>query len=251
MAYTPYNKRKGLITLNQTRQLIDYFKLKAKGTRTPVLHKIWMQKALLIFILYRTGRRISEVIGRKRPIRMHGLRPIDIDFENNTITWSILKKNPVKKKKKDGKDRTTDAISKDLYNKPLYEETIPCDPKTIAAIKYWVEKWQVHYSDRIFKFDQCYMNRLIKRASFDLNIKLPGKKIIKDKEGKLYESIYWPSCHSFRHFFASNFLEENENNSLALPSLQEIMVHSSLAITKTYIHVKDDKKRDMINKANK
>ena len=116
MAYKPYNKRKGLITLKQTRELIDYFKRKAKNSKTEYQAKVWTQKALLIFILYRTGRRISEVLGRKRPARMHGLRPIDIDFENNTITWSILKKNPVKKKDKNGKPRSTEAILKETTN---------------------------------------------------------------------------------------------------------------------------------------
>jgi len=251
MAYKPYNKRKGLINLNQTRQIIDYFKLKAKNSKSEFSNKIWIQKALLVYVLYRTGRRVSEVIGRKRPKRMHGLRPIDIDFENNMITWSILKKNPIRKKDKQGKARSKDVIMKDIYNKPLFEETIPCDPATIKTLKYWVDKWNIHPLDRIFKFDQCYMNRLLKKASIELKIKLSGKKIARDKDGNLYETIYLPSCHSFRHFFASNFLEENENNSLALPSLQEIMVHSDLSITKTYIHIKDDLKREMINKANK
>ena len=209
-----------------------------------------MKKALLIYVLSRTGRRISEVLGRKRPARMHGLRPIDIDFENNTITWSILKKNPVKYKDKNGRPRKQDAIQKDLFNKPIYEETIPVDPKTITTLKYWIDKWKIHNLEKIFNFDQCYMNRLLKKASFELGIKLPGKKIVKTKNGQLREDIYWPSCHSFRHFFASKFLEENRENSLALPSLQEIMCHSDLSITKTYIHANDKHKREMINKTN-
>ena len=56
---------------------------------------------LLILLLFRTGRRVSEVLN---------LRPMYIDYDNNLIQFTILKKRPSKKELKAQYSETMEVL---------------------------------------------------------------------------------------------------------------------------------------------
>ena len=69
---------------------------------------------MLILTLFRTARRITEIVGEKPYTRKVGLRPCDL-HPDGLIEFDILKKNHIKSKTKLGKDRDPTR----LYNERL------------------------------------------------------------------------------------------------------------------------------------
>ena len=74
---------------------------------------------MLIMILSRTGRRVSEIVGTKPFIYNVGLRPKDL-HPDGLIEFTVLKKNPIRNF--DGRFRKisdTDLVKKRLNKKPV------------------------------------------------------------------------------------------------------------------------------------
>ena len=242
--------RKGYVTKEQVNLLMDYFQNKAASYPTEShLYMVNMKRYLLIRVMFTTGRRVSEVLGiMKQRKRAHGLRPIDIDYDSNKITWSILKKNQVKRYTKAGNLKKSHVIAEQKFNKPTYSKTIITNTKLMNTLRYWIKEWKIPNTHRIFPFTKDYFNRELKKACIKLKIKLDGKRVRKDKFGNEYEDIYWISSHSFRHGYAQAFLKSNNTDPKALPILSRNMCHSSLKVTDVYLHDDDETAREMAEK---
>ena len=244
------NKR-GYIKEWQVRKLIEYFKRQAEESNQDWLFERNMRKSLFIYMLWRTGRRVSELVGQPNYERVPGLRPIDIDYEHNEISFSILKKFPVRKKDKQGKERSEESIARAKFKKAKWEEAVPYPADIFKVLKYWIKRFNISKSERIFPYHRVYVDEFIKKAARELELKLSAKKIVKDKVGNPIEIENYISAHSFRHGFAINFLKKNKNDPAALPILQEMLVHSNLNVTKGYLNFDDTKKRELLDNAAK
>lgn len=236
--------RRSYIKEDQAHKIINYFYEKGK------FHHI--NKAYLIYTLWRTGRRISEIVGNPPYTRIHGLRPMDFNEQDKIITFSILKKMPVRKKDKSGKERSKDNIEKDKHNKKEYAEEIAVDDQYFSDMIEYIsvlketKNMQDHHI--IFPYHRIYVDQIIKKAARDLNLFLGSKKVLNKTTG-LAEEIKMPvNAHSFRHGFSMNFLKKNDTNPRALPALQEILCHSNINVTKSYLKFDQKDKRDMLNK---
>ena len=249
--YVPMKHRKGYATAQQTIQIIKHFNQKSQKAKTPKASTAWQRMALLIFTLWRSGRRITEIVGLYGNYqRVPGLRPIDIDHENNEIDWSILKKLPVRSKTRNGQPRKPQAIKKDRENKEKYIETIPYPEDFVQALWSWCKQNNLSPYERIFPYRREYVDRVLKTACRELNISIRGRKIIKNKNTQLQEVMpYQLGAHSFRHGFSINFLQKNKNDPSALVVLQEILVHSNINVTKEYLRFDDTKHRELLQKA--
>lgn len=239
--------RKRYIKPWQVQQLIDYFFEKAGST--PHIEGRNINKAYLIFTLWRTGRRVTEVIGDLQHIhRMHGLRPMDLDNEDRTITFSILKKNPVRSKDKYGKARSEEAIKKEKFTKAPVHEAIAYDDSFFNDIHTYIDSLGIEPHERVFPYTRQYVDNFIKRAALDLDLNLGYRTIIDESTGKSITEKMQINIHSLRHGFSIHFLKNNKDNPNALPMLQEILCHSSIGVTKTYLKYDQEDRRKALNK---
>lgn len=243
--FVSMKQKKGYIRLNQVNQLIEYYQnLANKYPEDSVSWRSRVRIGLAIYILWKTGRRVSEIVGHNRnpSSRFHGLRPRDINIEDMEITFSILKKTPKKLRLKSGEMKDKEKMIKEDMSKQVFEEIIPCDKELIDVLEYWIEKLEIKEWERIIPYSRQYLDIKLKRAAKQLNMFLPG-----EKKGQPLRI----SCHSFRHGYSVNFLKKNKDNPAALPILQELLAHSDINVTKTYLRFDNSDMRVLINKAGK
>jgi len=239
-------QRKRYIKPEQAAKLINYFF--DKEAQTPYIESTNKNKAYFIYTLWRTGRRVSEIVGNTKEIeRVPGLRPMDFDREDRTITFHILKKHPVKKRNKQGKIRTEEEIAKRRFKKPSYEESIAYDDEFFDMMIDYIDTLGIHDTQRIFPYHRCYIDRVIKQASEVLKLHLGYKKVINPDTGLMELEKMKVNIHAFRHGFSMNFLKEQSKNPLALPLLQELLCHSNINVTKTYVKFDQSDRRKMLN----
>ena len=239
--FVPQKNYKKAISEDQAQRFMDYFF--NKGTLKSI------NKAYLVFTLWRTGRRISEIVGYRgkesSPNRCYGLTPSDLDPETKTISFSILKKMPVYKKNKQGQKRANKIIRARLFKKEQYIEPISYDEEFFDTLYGYVQELNIPSHKRIFPYDRSYVSQFIKKAAQELNIDFGwGIKVV---DGIRYKVKYPINVHSFRHGFAKYFLAKMENNPNALPMLQEIMCHGSMEITKGYLRYNQSERRKALN----
>lgn len=247
--YAPMRHKKQYATAKHTIQFINYFNQRAR-TCKPYHKKTWKNKALLTFVLWRTGRRISEITGiPNQPQRAPGLRPADIDQDNNTIDFYILKKMPVRSYTKSHQRKKQSKIDKEKFTKQAYKVTLPYPKDLIDVLVEWCEVYELHPFERIFPITRHSVDRLYKQAAGDMNVRVPGKKVYKNKLGDLEERPYQFHVHMFRHGFSVNFLLKNSQDPTALAVLQDVLQHSDINVTKAYLNFNDKKHRNMLDKA--
>jgi len=186
---------------------------------------------VFICVLFKTGRRVSEVVGQKRKYRKNnpGLRPMDINWDESCIKWHILKKYPTKKVNKGGGKRSNEVIIKDRINKPLYTALKKCDPKTLNWLAYYIKKAGIKPDKRIFPFTRQWAAAILKKIGKATNV----------------DGVH---CHIFRHSFSIHFLKKNENNPGAIRVLQQFLEHNNINITCTYLQfTQGDQEKLLLN----
>lgn len=163
--------------------------------------KAWRGKGrdqdwLLVFLLSRTGRRISEVLP---------LKPADIQWGKHLVQFRILKKkSPLVKLK-------------------------PVDSTVLEQLDTYRKKWKMSLDDYFFASPYKIGRHLTRNWAYKRVRHLVEKHLGQRSIGKKY-----PHPHHFRHSFAINFLEaSNKPNALAL--LQGTLEHSSLNVTGHYL----------------
>ena len=181
---TPIRDLKGYLELEQVERLI------AIATK--------LRDKLLVRIPWRTGIRVSELIGIKVP---------DIDPENRAIVIKVLKQ-----RKRDGKTVERRRI-------------VPVDQGTLDLVKEYLEwRKQFPYKGNLLfpitrqRVDQIYW-KLGKRAG----IKEIGDPAV-SKHRKLHP-------HHMRHSFAIHCIKRG----MTIERLQKILGHSSPTTTSVYL----------------
>jgi integrase len=214
------------------------------------IFKVRMLKSLFIYTLWFTGRRVSEVVGIPPFERSSGLRPCDFDFENNKVTFCILKKEQVRRKNKHGTPRKEENIQRDIIKKKEVKVTFIYSPKYVKVMKIWLTRLNISHFNRIFPFNRTYCDHFIKKAGVDLNFYLSGTRFIINKKSKIKEEHkHQLHAHCFRHGFAYNLLKRNSKNPTALPLLQEYLCHEDINTTQTYMSFDDSQRSDVIKNA--
>lgn len=248
--------RRRYITPAQATKLLFHFFDRAKGhTLGSHSHYKKLNKAYLIYTLWRTGRRVSEIVGIDRQDnkifnanRCPGLRPMDLDVEYKEIMFHILKKHPVRTRSPQGQKRKDEVIQRSYFRKQAYTETIAYDSHFFDKLNEYVKWAQVRPHERIFPYNRIYVEQFIKQAADACDINL-GYRQIKDKvTGKVTLEKKKISPHCFRHGFAMNLLKQNQTNPLALPMLQEILCHCSINVTKSYLRFDQKDRLALLNK---
>lgn len=215
-------------------------------------------KAILMMVLYRTGRRISEVLGkrpfdisrRKSMSNYKGLRPIDIKHNLKAIEFDILKKSHIKEKTKSGIKRDPDTLIKMKFNKKPKRVIIPIDDNLYNLLNNYIKDYNIEEYDRLFKFSSstatAYLRKALKSKKIYFNF---GKKKRYNPHTKeITEIDAKPHLHMFRHSFAINFLEKNNNNPQGLIILKRLLQHSSTQVTEFYLQFNQENLRELLNK---
>ncbi len=253
-SFSSMSNMRGYVVNTQVRELIEYFKengRKKLSSDRPLFYRNWVCKALLVYVLWNSGRRITEILGSPPFDRSPGLRPCDINYEDKLVTFSILKKNSVMKKNKDGTLRDQDAYKKDMVYKSRYIEQKPLPDDFFRVMKFWITNLKIHDKERIFQFSRQRFDKDLKVACRLLKLKLPGYKYFRvpGTINKFYKKPYYISAHCFRHGYSINFLKKNNTNPAALPVLQKILEHTSINTTKDYLRFDLDDQRSLVNNA--
>ena len=209
--------------------------------------------ALLVWTLFRTGRRISEIVGiNPKNYNTHypGLRPCDFDTKTKKIRFYILKKNHVKRMDKQGKIKPDEKVKKELFEKQPKERWIMYDIKTFDILYRFCEANNIPPFECIFPYGRVVVDRMIKKAAKELNLVREGEKYIKNKVTGIKEKRpkqFHPHC--FRHGFGKQFMNKNPNDPRALIILNRILDHSSLDLTARYSDQEDMEAKETLDKA--
>ena len=169
---------------------------------------------LLFRILKMTGRRITEIIGRKEykhgdktyP-QVTGLRPMDIDWEDQSIVFNILKKKSPHKKRK------------------------PVDAETLNMIRSYINTNGIEVDQPIFKLSRVQAYRVFRTAAENARIYYVGEK------------PFHP--HHLRHSFAVNVLKTS-TSPMDLRRVQMMLEHSDLRITEHYLQFGQEEERKLV-----
>jgi len=184
---------------------------------------------LLLFLLWRTGRRVSELLN---------LQVKDIDFDKSVIFWDILKKR-----------------------KP-YRDIIAIDTEALQLLQDYIA--DKHYGEDEYIFKSNVRNKeggysaytrkwaftVVRRVAKRASIKYRHTKDIKVKFSKYGEQINsvdgWHP-HHFRHGFSINLLTKAQDPR-AIVILKEMLSHSNINTTIQYLKFHQKDKIDMLNK---
>ncbi|MBI2675610.1 MAG: tyrosine-type recombinase/integrase [Candidatus Aenigmarchaeota archaeon] len=192
-ASVPMKDPRGYISEEQVEKLID-------ATDN-------LRDRLMLQIMYRCGRRVSEVLLLSRD---------DILWEDKKIIFSILKrKKPIKELK-------------------------PVDNDTLQLLKTYCEgkselKGLKKKTDglRLFPVSRQYVFKLIRKLGAKTGIVMVGKKMLHP--------------HHLRHSFAVHQVKNNIKTAEDLRKLQMYMGHSNIATTAHYLQFSPEELRDVVN----
>ena len=153
------------------KDLQGYFK---EGERLRIYNSCKsVRNKVLIRLLWKSGRRISEVIQ---------IKVKDIDFENGVIHWVILKKKVPSRALK------------------------PIDSKTLQLLKHYItqrrlrdEHYLIDRGDGRSYLNRSYCYRLVRKICEDAGINKVGNKP--------------PHPHHFRHSFAIDLIRRSKSAS--------------------------------------
>lgn len=186
---------------------------------------------MLIQTLYRTGRRVSEIVGSKPFIDYVGFRPIDI-HPDGLIEFDILKKDHVKHKNKQGKDRSEDSIQRDIMNKKPKRVLLPFDVEYLELINNYIQSESIPDYQRVFPITRQRVADIIARIGKECGIKRNYCKI---------------HPHQFRHSFAIHNIKAHPNDAAVMRMVQEMLQHSDIKITmESYGRFTQEDKRNML-----
>lgn len=184
----PMSDELGYPTTNQVNKLIEI----ADNPRDK----------LLIILLSRTGRRVSELLE---------LKPRDINYENKTIKWRILKK----------KDKN-------------HKADIPADEYTLKVLAKYIKFYNIEYEEKVFKIKRCRVFNIVRRLG-----KLAGVETIGSK--RIHP-------HHFRHYYAM-ILAQKSKTPMDIEIVKELLQHGDINTTIQYFKMGGKKKRELITRA--
>lgn len=178
---------------------------------------------VLIRLMSRTGRRVTEVVGRKAYIHRNatqnieveypevpGIRPMDINWDEGLIAFPIIKKkNPMRKLK-------------------------PVDEKTLIMLHDYITSKGVKDDERIFPITRYRVFQIMRKYCKAAAINFVGVKL--------------PHPHHLRHSFAIHVLKASKDPS-DIKKLQMALEHSNINITSGYLQFDQKELRGMVERA--
>ena len=187
---------------------------------------------MLILTLFRTARRITEIVGEKPYTRKVGLRPCDL-HPDGLIEFDILKKNHIKTKTKLGKERDPQRLLK----KRLFKMPKRClkavDTEYYGLLQDYIESEYISKHQRVFPITRQRAWKIISTVAKECNITRPNSKI---------------HPHSFRHSYAIFLLKSNPNDAATLRQVQDLLDHSNINMTMHYANFVQQDKIDMLDR---
>lgn len=211
----------------------------------------------LFLTLYRTGRRITEIVG-KPPIssdgercesEYKGMRPCDFRHKQRAIEFDILKKAHVRKRTAKGVIRKDDALAKMRLRKKPKRKMIAVDQELWDYLLYYIDRYKIGRMDRIFPYSPQWCNRLLHKTCEEAGVKMElGSRRYRGGDGMIRTLPRKPHCHMFRHSFAIHILESNPKDPSALPKLKNLLDHSSIEITSHYLQFSQESTREFLDK---
>lgn len=187
---------------------------------------------LLILTMFRTARRITEIVGDKPYTRNVGLRPCDL-HPDGLIEFDILKKNHIKSKTKNGKERNPDQVYKERLLKMPVRKLKAVDTEYYNELQYYVTHKRIHKLDRVFPITRQRAWKIISTVAKGCNIQRPNGKI---------------HPHTFRHSYAIFLLKSNPNDASTLRQVQDLLDHSNINMTMHYANFVQQDKIDMLDR---
>jgi len=191
------------------------------------------QTYMLILTLQRTGRRITEIVGKKPFVYAPGLRPQDIRLEEGLIEWSILKKNHILAYTNEHRKKPASTLEKQRIEKhqhPARRKLVAADHKFLTILARYCVEMNFGSQDRIFPISREYAWKKIKKVAQESGIE--GTRKISPK--------------IFRHSMGVNFVKSHPRDPSAIVKLKEILAHSKIDITSIYLQfAQDDVKDDL------
>lgn len=164
---------------------------------------------LLLLLLARSGRRVSEVV--------RCLKPEDIDFTNGLINFRILKR--FKKKTKE---------------KIPFFLLLPVDEEVLAKLKQYIEIRNIKPDEYIFDISRQRVDQLFKRATRKAGIMSVGSGIYNK-----------PHIHLLRHSFAIRGAKSLKNPA-DLVQLKDMLGHSRIDTTMFYLKFNPTEKKKLL-----
>ena len=218
-------------------------------------NKLW-NRFLLFMILFRTGRRITEVLGKppysldskKCLSNYKGLRPCDIYHKERLIEFDILKKQPVRTTNKDGTKKSDDRL-KVLLDKKMPKRKLKAIDKVLYDwIVWYIKEFNIGFEDRILPISRFtardWLIDVCKKCNIEMNLGFKNVKV----RGNIREVRVKPHLHMFRHSFAIYFLKKNSTDPSAVVKVQNLLEHSSMNITAHYMQYTQKDIIDVLDK---
>lgn len=198
---------------------------------------------LLVYLLWRTGRRVSEVLL---------LRPRHIDYDDYMIKWKILKKKHLTIEWKATDHQTIETIKYFVTNNHLQPEQFIFES---PRVKKGVIHSRIHHpKDAVVSRPMPHLSRkwafeIVRDLAGDAGIVYKEGKTIKDhiKHGSLIVSEPGWHPHHLRHSFAINYLKRAQSPA-GLTMLQEHLGHSNISTTQAYLQFSQEDRVAMLNK---
>jgi len=184
----PMKDLRGYLTPEQIKTIL----LEAKQSN--------MDHFVLLSLLFRTGRRVSEIVplvdNKTRDKITTGLRPIDIDWDKGLAEFTILKKK-----------KRPDAL-------------LPLDNYTLNLLYRYARIKRLQRDEPFFNITRQQVFKIVRKYTERVEIFRVGKKK--------------PHPHHFRHSLAVAMVT-NINRPQAIKLVQDQLQHSSLEMTANYL----------------
>lgn len=172
-----------------------------------------LRDRLLIRLLKYSGRRITEIIGRKETKLKHkilpkisGITPSRIMWDEEVIIYNIIKKR-----------------------KPLVKRK-HIDPGTLSLLRDYIKIKNIQPDEQIFNITRQQAFNIVRKTCAKCGIFMVGTKK--------------PHPHHFRHSFAVQAIKSSKKAS-DLRTLQQDLEHSSLDMTSNYLQFDLKEQKEM------
>lgn len=187
---------------------------------------------LLIRLLWKSGRRIGEVLQ---------LKVKDIDSLNSNILWHIEKKSKRKLDDKGNFITWEDNKGKTHYRTEKINLTRwkPCDKETMKQIMEYLAVMELGSEAYLFTSTMDFLHPITRQRAFQI-IRAASKKA-----SVFYVGSKQPHPHHFRHSFAVE-LSKKLKSPADVRQLQQWLEHSNLEMTEQYLQFDQSDMRRLI-----
>jgi len=186
---------------------------------------------LLLKLLRSSGRRITEIVGRRHEYHHKYKYKEEIKEKTYPVIKALTPRDIIEK---DDKGVITKMVRFNiLKKKTLLTKIKPIDDDTFELLKEYVAKHNIPMDKPIFNLSRVRVFQIVRECAKRAGIGLVG--------------IKEPHPHHFRHSFAVNVIQHS-NDPAALRKVQMALEHSSLNVTAGYMQFNQEDLRNMINK---